>query len=73
MGGPSLGLWCGLEKGAVPLSCPQRDTAPTLRTGGQAEWGSGFEEATQPVALPSGEVPCEHACPGGWALLAKRG
>lgn len=25
------------------------------------------------LALPSGEVPCEHACPGGWALLAKRG
>ena len=33
----------------MPLSCPQRDTAPTLRVGGQAEWGSGFEEGTQPI------------------------
>ena len=40
-------VWPGER--AMPLSCPQRDTAPMVRAGGEAEWGSGCVEGTQPL------------------------
>ena len=40
-------VWPGER--ATPLSCPQRDTAPMVRAGGEAERGSGCVEGTQPV------------------------
>lgn len=72
MGKPSLGPWCDQEKGPLPLSCPQRDTAPMVRAGGEAERGSGFVEGIQPIgAAQRGGVL--GACLGGQALLAKPG